>query len=115
MYDKNNIFGKIIRKEISCDFLYEDEKVLFFKDINPQARIHILGIPKLEVVDFLDFYSKASEKEINHFFLKVNDIVKEFGLDVGGYKIITNSGVNGGQDVPHFHVHILGGEKINLK
>ena len=115
MYDKNNIFAKIIRKEIACDFLYEDKSVLFFNDITPQAKIHILGIPKLEVVDFADFFSKASEKETSYFFSKVSDIIIDFGLDVEGYKIITNSGINGGQEVPHFHVHILGGEKINLK
>ena len=67
-YDKNNIFAKILRKEISCDMVYEDEKVLFFNDINPQAKIHILGIPKLEVVDFRDFILRASDKEIKYFF-----------------------------------------------
>ena len=112
MYDKNNIFAKILRKEIACDLVYEDEKVLFFNDINPQAKIHILGIPKLEVIDFGDFVLKANEKEVNFFFSKVYDIVNGADLDNGGYKIITNSGINGGQEVPHFHVHILGGEKL---
>jgi len=112
MYDQNNIFAKILRKEIACDSVYEDEKVLFFNDINPQAKIHILGIPKLEVIDFGDFILKSDEKEVKFFFSKVYNIVNEAGLDNGGYKIITNSGRNGGQEVPHFHVHILGGEKL---
>tara|TARA_B110000263_G_scaffold62706_1_gene53946 strand:- start:879 stop:1229 length:351 start_codon:yes stop_codon:yes gene_type:complete len=112
MYDQNNIFAKILRKEIVCDSVYEDEKVLFFNDINPQAKIHILGIPKLEVIDFGDFVLKADEKEVNFFFSKVYNIINGAGLDNGGYKIITNSGINGGQEVPHFHVHILGGEKL---
>ena len=113
MYDKNNIFAKILRKEIACDSVYEDEKVLFFNDINPQAKIHILGIPKLEVIDFGDFVLKADEKEVKFFLYKVYDIINEAGLDNDGYKIITNSGINGGQEIPHFHVHILGGEKLD--
>ena len=113
MYDQNNIFAKILRKEIVCDFVYEDEKVLFFNDINPQAKIHILGIPKLEVVDFGDFILKTDEREVKYFFLKVYDLVNKIGLNKDGYKIITNSGINGGQEVPHFHIHILGGEKLN--
>ena len=113
MYDQNNIFAKILRKEIACDFVYEDEKVLFFNDINPQAKIHILGIPKLEVIDFGDFILKADENDVKFFFSKVYDIVNKIDLDKDGYKIITNSGINGGQEVPHFHVHILGGEKLN--
>ena len=116
MYDKNNIFAKILSKEIPCDSVYEDEKVLFFNDINPQAKIHILGIPKLEVEDFGDFILKADAKEIKYFFSKVYSIVRDVGLDVDGYKIITNSGKNGSQEVMHFHVHILGGEKVkNLR
>ena len=113
MYDQNNIFAKILRKEIACDFVYEDEKVLFFNDIYPQAKIHILGIPKLEVIDFGDFILKADENDVKFFFSKVYDIVNKIDLDKDGYKIITNSGINGGQEVPHFHVHILGGEKLN--
>lgn len=113
MYDKNNIFAKILRKEIPCESIYEDEKVLFFNDINPQAKIHILGIPKLEVRDFGDFVLKAADKEIKYFFSKVYKIVSEVGIEKTGYKILANSGTNGGQEVLHFHVHILGGEKLS--
>ena len=112
MYNKNNIFAKILRKEISCDAIYEDKKVLFFKDIYPQAKVHILGIPKLEVIDFGDFVLKSDEKEIKYFFSMVYKIIENNQLNIGGYKIITNSGINGGQEVPHFHVHILGGERL---
>ena len=112
MYDENNIFAKIIRKEISCDLIYEDEKVLFFKDIFPQAKIHILGIPKIKVVDFRDFILNADKEIIIYFFSKINDVVRDLGIEKSGFKIITNSGKDGGQEVPHFHIHILGGEKL---
>lgn len=112
MYDKENIFAKILRNEIPCEKIYEDEKVLFFKDINPQAKIHILGIPKIEVANFGDFILKADDETIRYFFSKAYDIIKEKNIEKTGFKIITNSGENGGQEVPHFHIHILGGEKL---
>ncbi len=115
MYDKHNIFAKILRGEISCDVVYEDKKVLFFNDVNPQAKIHILGIPKMEVLDFGNFVLQADTETFNHFFSKAYDVIREKKIDKNGFKIITNSGENGGQEVPHFHIHILGGEKlINL-
>ena len=110
MYDQNNIFAKILRKEIFCDPVYEDESVFFFNDINPQAKIHILAIPKIEVINFNDFIAKSDNEMISHFFKKINEIIIEFGLDKSGFKIISNSGKDGGQEVPHFHVHILGGK-----
>lgn len=113
MYDKNNIFAKIIRKEISCDLVYEDEKVMFFRDINPIAKVHILGIPKMSVVNFNDFILKADKEMIDYFFSKTQEIIKDANIDTSGFKIITNSGRDGGQEVLHFHIHILGGEKLN--
>ena len=110
MYDKENIFAKIIRKEIPCNVIYEDNKTLFFNDINPQAKIHILGIPKLPVINFYDFMQKADSEMVNHFFLKINDIVNSYELNNSGFRIITNNGKNAHQEVPHFHIHILGGE-----
>ena len=71
MYDVNNIFAKILRKEIPCEIVYEDDNVLFFNDINPQAKIHILGIPKINVIDFADFISQADQKTTQHFFSKI--------------------------------------------
>ena len=103
MYDENNIFAKIIRGEIPCDKVYEDDDVLFFKDINPIAKVHVLGIPKSQCV-----------KKISEFFNKTNLVIEKLGIAKDGYKVISNSGMNGGQEVPHFHIHILGGQKINL-
>jgi diadenosine tetraphosphate (Ap4A) HIT family hydrolase len=114
VYDKNNIFAKIIRGEIPCDKVYEDDGVLFFRDINPISKIHVLGIPKSECVDFLDFISKSAPTTISDFFKKTNLVIDKLGIKESGYKIISNSGVNGGQEVPHFHIHILGGQKVNL-
>jgi diadenosine tetraphosphate (Ap4A) HIT family hydrolase len=112
MYDDNNIFAKIIRKEIPSKIVYEDDKVIFFNDINPASKIHVLGVPKMNVVDFSDFIYKADKEMISYFFLKINDVIKELNLHKNGFKLITNSGENGGQEVPHFHIHILGGEKL---
>ena len=112
MYDDNNIFAKIIRKEIPCQTIYEDEKVLFFYDINPQAKTHILAIPKNSVVNFREFISKIDKDTVKYFFDKISEVVKNLGLDKSGYRLITNDGRDGNQEVPHFHVHILGGENL---
>ena len=112
MYDENNIFAKILRKEIHCDKDHEDEFSLFFNDINPQAKIHILGIPKFSCSTFSDFLKNADDENIISFFKSVQLVIKDLKIEEGGYRLITNSGENGGQEVPHFHVHILAGEKI---
>tara|TARA_Y100001970_G_scaffold293594_1_gene441448 strand:+ start:1944 stop:2294 length:351 start_codon:yes stop_codon:yes gene_type:complete len=112
MYDENNIFAKILRKEISCDIFFEDEKVLFFHDINPQAKIHILAIPKLPVVDFNDFILNADQEMIKYFFNKINDVANEMGLTKTGFRLVTNNGKDANQEVPHFHIHLLGGENL---
>ena len=112
MYDTNNIFAKILRKEIKCSKIFEDDKVLFFNDAYPQAKIHILGIPKIEVINFSDFITKADDKMINYFFLKVYEIANSFGIDKSGYRIVSNSGKDANQEVPHFHIHLLAGENL---
>ena len=112
MYDENNIFAKILRKEIPCDKIYEDEHSLFFKDINPQAKIHILGIPKFPCTTFSEFLKNADNNNILLFFRSVQVVIKNLGVEKNGYRLITNSGEDGGQEVPHFHIHILAGEKI---
>ena len=112
MYDDNNIFAKIIRKEIPCNLIYEDDKVLFFNDINPQAKIHVLGIPKNPVKNFREFISKTDKDTIKYFFDKASEVINNLGLDKLGYRLITNDGKNANQEVPHFHVHILGGENL---
>ena len=112
MYDENNIFAKIIRGEIPCQKIYEDENILFFNDINPVAKIHVIGIPKTPCSDFSDFILKNDQKTVSEFYKKTNIVIDKLGIKNSGYKIITNSGKNGGQEVPHFHIHILAGEKV---
>jgi len=112
MYDENNIFAKILRKEIPCDKVHEDEFSLFFNDINPQAKIHVLGIPKFPCTTFSDFLKNADNEYIMSFFKSVQLVINNINIEKTGYRLITNSGENGGQEVPHFHIHILAGEKI---
>ena len=113
-YDKKNIFAKILREEIPCRKFYENDYVLAFNDINPQKKIHILIIPKGEYEDFDTFINKAKDKEILEFNKAISEIIKKLKITNrdGGYRIISNTGINGGQEVPHLHFHILGGEKI---
>ena len=115
MYDNNNIFAKIINGNIPCKKIYEDKDVLFFEDINPVSKIHILGIPKVKCVDFSDFILKYDQSIVANFFKKTETIIEKLGIKDSGYRIVSNSGVDGGQEVPHFHIHILGGEKIGAK
>ena len=112
MYDDNNIFAKIIRKEIPCDSIYEDKKVLFFKDLYPQAKIHILGIPKNPVMNLREFISLTDQDTIKYFFDKTLEVINNLGLNKTGYRFITNDGIDANQEVPHFHIHILGGENL---
>ncbi len=112
MYDENNIFAKILKKEIPCDKIHEDEHSLFFKDINPQAKIHILGIPKFSCTTFSEFIKNANSEIVISFFKSVQMVINDLGIEKNGYRLITNSGEDGGQEVPHFHIHILAGEKI---
>ena len=117
-YDKNNIFAKILRGEIplkSGEKIYEDEFVLAFYDINPKKKIHALVIPKGEYINLDDFSQKASEKEIAGLIKGINRVAKKLGISVEGgkgYRALANVGENGGQEVPHLHFHLLGGEKI---
>ena len=115
-YDKNNIFAKILRGEIPCEKIYEDEFVLAFHDISPQKKIHALVISKGEFVDLDDFSVKASEKEITGLIKGISTVAKKIGVSDevagGGYRSLVNVGENGGQEVPHLHFHIFGGEKV---
>jgi len=113
-YDKNNIFAKILRGEIPCKKVYENEYVLSFHDINPQKKIHILVIPKGEFIDLDDFIKKASDKEILEFNKAIAYIVKILKISnkEGGYRVLSNIGKDGGQEVFHLHYHIFGGERI---
>lgn len=111
-YDTTNIFAKILRGEIPCTKVYEDPHVLAFKDINPKAPVHILVIPKGAYVSITDFGAKASAEEIAAFYRAVSKVAGSAGVADSGFRVIANTGVNGGQEVPHFHVHILGGRHM---
>ena len=115
-YDKNNIFAKILRGEIPCKKIYEDEFVLAFYDANPQKKIHALVIPKGEYVNLDDFSSNASEKEIVGLIKGIGNVAKKLGVSEAvkgkGYRSLVNVGENGGQEVPHLHFHVLGGERV---
>ena len=112
IYDKNNIFAKIIRGEIPSNKVYEDGEVLAFHDISKAAPLHILVIPKGEYVNFSDFVNKAKAEEVASFFKKVSEVAKLSGAAEGGFRLITNNGLNAHQAVPHYHVHILAGKKL---
>lgn len=111
-YDDNNIFARILRGEIPSTKIYEDEHVLAIKDINPQAPTHILVMPKGKYVSFDDFSMKASDAEIAALTRAVGRLAREAGVAEAGYRLIVNHGANGGQEVPHLHVHILGGNRL---
>ena len=114
-YDDNNVFAKILRGEIPCEKIYEDEYVLSFYDINPQKKIHALVIPKGKYIDLDDFASKASEQEISGLIKGINTVAKKLKIssDTGkGYRALANISENGGQEVPHLHFHLFGGEKV---
>ena len=111
-YDDNNIFAKILRGEIPCNKIYEDEFVLSFHDINPQKKVHVLVIPKGEYIDLDDFNNKASDKEIIELNKAITHVSILVGANKKGYRALTNIGSDGGQEVPHLHFHIFAGEKI---
>jgi len=112
-YDEDNIFAKILREEIPCDKVYEDEHVLAFRDINPIAETHVLVIPRNRYISFDDFSEKAEGRGTGIFFQRVGMVARKLGLADDGYRVIMNIGENGGQEVPHFHVHIIGGKKLS--
>tara|TARA_B100001540_G_scaffold148855_1_gene132030 strand:- start:412 stop:777 length:366 start_codon:yes stop_codon:yes gene_type:complete len=114
-YDNNNIFAKILRNEIPCEKIYEDEYVLSFYDVNPQKKIHALIIPKGKYINLDDFSSKATSDEIVGLIKGINIVAKKLNIssDIGkGYRTISNVSEHGGQEVPHLHFHIFGGEKV---
>ena len=106
-YDKGNVFAKILRREIPCDKIYEDEYILSFKDINPQAKIHALIIPKEQYIDIVDFLQNANAKYQTNFWASVNTIIDNLDLRDKGFQIKTHKGKDGGQEVFHFHLHLL--------
>ena len=111
-YDDSNIFARILRGEIPSKAVYEDEHALAFHDINPQAPIHVLVIPKGAYVSWDDFSERASAEEIAGFVRAVGKVAREAGLVEPGYRLLANTGRNSGQEVPHLHVHIFGGRAL---
>jgi diadenosine tetraphosphate (Ap4A) HIT family hydrolase len=108
-YDDNNIFARILRGEIPSRRVFEDQWAVAFHDISPQAPVHVLVIPRGKYVSLADFAASAAEAEIAGFFRAVATIARDLGLEAHGYRTLTNMGVNAGQEVPHFHLHLFGG------
>ena len=111
-YDETNIFARILRGEIPCRKAYEDEHALAFHDINPQAPVHILVVPKGAYVSWDDFSARAPTEEIAGFVRAVGHVAREAGLVEPGYRLLANAGPDSGQEVPHLHVHIFGGRGL---
>ena len=112
MYDKENIFAKIINGQLPAKKVYEDDKVIAFQDIAPVAPTHILVLPKGEFIDYADFVTRASGEEVKNYFTTIVDIIKELGLEEADYRLVTNKGPQSGQSVFHFHTHIISGRKL---
>jgi diadenosine tetraphosphate (Ap4A) HIT family hydrolase len=111
-YDESNIFARILRGEIPSKRVYEDDYALAFHDINAQAPVHILVIPKGPYVSWDDFSERGSEAEIAGFVRAVGKVARDQGLVAPGYRLLANVGAHGGQEVPHLHVHIFGGRGL---
>lgn len=111
-YDESNIFARILRGEIPCRKVYEDDHALAFHDINPLAPVHILVIPKGAYVSWDDFSARASDDEIAGFVRAIGTVARDEGLVAPGYRLLANTGPNSGQEVPHLHVHIFGGRGL---
>ena len=111
-YDPSNVFARILRGELSCRKVFEDEHVLAFHDISPQTPTHVLVIPKGEYVSFDDFAAKASTDEIAALVRTLGNIAREQGVAETGYRILANTGPAAHQEVPHLHVHLFGGRDL---
>jgi diadenosine tetraphosphate (Ap4A) HIT family hydrolase len=111
-YDNNNIFAKILRGEIPCDRVYENDHALAFRDIQPQAPVHVLVIPKGPYVNMDDFSAKAPDQEIAGFIRAVGDVARELGVVDAGFRTLANNGPDAHQEVPHLHIHIFAGRDL---
>lgn len=111
-YDDSNIFARILRGEIPAKPVYQDDYAMAFYDIAPKAPVHVLVIPKGKYVSIADFGAYASPEEITGFYRAVSKIAADLDLVTGGFRSIANTGLNGGQEVPHFHIHLLGGHAM---
>ena len=111
-YDDTNIFARILRGEIPCRKVFENDHALAFHDINPQAPTHVLVIPKGRYVSAADFSALASDGEIAGLIRAVGHVARMLGLDAPGWRMLANMGTHGGQEVPHFHIHLFGGQSL---
>lgn len=111
-YDDSNIFARILRGEIPCEKVYEDDHALAFNDIRPQAPVHVLVIPKGPYVSMDDFTAKAPADLVAGFFRAVGAVARQLGLHESGYRLLVNTGAHSHQEVPHLHVHIFGGRPL---
>lgn len=111
-YDPNNVFARILRGEIPCKKVYEDDHVLAFHDINPRAPVHILVVPKGAYVSMDDFSANASDQEIAALIRTVGALGRELGVAEDGYRVLSNIGKHGHQEVPHLHIHLFGGRYL---
>jgi histidine triad (HIT) family protein len=111
-YDRDNVFARILRGEIPCNKVYEDEHVLAFHDISPQSPTHVLVIPKGEYVSLDDYSEKASAAEIAALVRALGHVARDQGVNETGFRVLANSGPAAHQEVPHFHVHLFGGRDL---
>lgn len=114
-YDRNNVFARILRGELPCKKVYEDEFALAFEDIKPAAPVHVLVIPKGEFVSSDDFFAKASEVMQAGFWRAVGAVARQAGVHETGYRLVANHGADANQIVFHFHVHVIGGRPLSVK
>ena len=111
-YDDTNIFARILRGEIPSKRVYEDDWAIAFHDINPQAPVHVLVIPRGAYRSWADFSAKASDAEIAGFVRAIGTVARDLGLEAPGYRLLANAGINAHQEVPHLHVHLFGGRAL---
>jgi len=111
-YDDGNIFARILRGEIPCNKVYENDHALAFHDINPQTPVHVLVIPKAAYASMDDFSENASEAEIAGLMRAVGEVARMLDVVDSGYRILANNGADANQEVPHFHIHVFGGKRL---
>jgi len=111
-YDDSNVFAKILRGDLPCDKVYEDDFALAFRDINPQAPVHVLVIPKVAYISFDDFSRDATAEEQAGLLRAIGNTARELGLTDGGYRLLTNNGRDSHQEVMHLHFHIFAGRPL---
>lgn len=111
-YDRDNIFARILRGEIPCNKVYEDDFALAFHDIHPRAPVHVLVIPKGDYVSMADFTAEAPAELVAGYVRAIGAVARQLGVEESGYRLLANTGANAHQEVPHLHVHIFAGRPL---